>query len=171
MRLFVAVAVPDQLSLLLRALARPATDVLRWTTDAQWHVTLRFLGEVDDPGEVLDALSAVAALLEPDDRPVRAVVGPEATWFPGRHVLQVPVAGLDALAAAVRGATSHVGEPDDKLFNGHLTLARTWGRRPGPASVAGTPLTGSFPVNRVGLYRSFTDPGGSRYTLLGAVAL
>ncbi len=49
MRLFVAVwpsaAVVDE----LRGLERPARPGVRWTTADQWHVTLRFLGEMEDP--------------------------------------------------------------------------------------------------------------------------
>lgn len=73
------------------------------------HVTLRFLGADDfDPASL------------PLLPPAEAQLGPVTATF-GRSVLQVPVAGLDGLAAAVDPAPV-------RPFAGHLTLARARGR-------------------------------------------
>ena len=58
-RLFVAVWPPESVVEMLLGLDRPEGPDLRWTTEPQWHVTLRFLGDVDDPGPVTEALHAV----------------------------------------------------------------------------------------------------------------
>ena len=38
---------------------RPDDPAVRWSTPDQWHVTLRFLGSVDDVASVRDALRSV----------------------------------------------------------------------------------------------------------------
>jgi 2'-5' RNA ligase len=168
-RLFVAVALPDSVADLVAALPRPDRSGLRWTTPAQWHVTLRFLGEAP-PGEVIPAVHGALARMEPKTAPV-ARLGPATEWFPGRRVLQVPVAGLDHVAAAVRPATEAWGAQDEPPFAGHLTLARTVGRRRGPADVAGALLSAGFPVTEVGVYSSRPSRQGSVYERLSTYPL
>lgn len=119
-RLFVAVWPPDDVLNRLAVLPRPEVDGLRWTDQDHWHVTLRFLGQVDDIGAVKAALAGVAKA----NRPARVVLGPAVDRF-GQRVLHVPVTGLDEVAAAVVRSTAHLGKrPDDRPFNGHVTLAR-----------------------------------------------
>ncbi|MDQ3905721.1 MAG: RNA 2',3'-cyclic phosphodiesterase, partial [Actinomycetota bacterium] len=51
MRLFVALTPPDEVTEALRAITaalRELAPELRWTRPQQWHLTLAFLGEVDD---------------------------------------------------------------------------------------------------------------------------
>jgi RNA 2',3'-cyclic 3'-phosphodiesterase len=156
----------------VRALARPELRHLRWTTPEQWHVTLRFLGEVADPDPVARALHEVSgALRASGEPPVEAVMGPASAWFPGRNILQVPVAGLDALASAVARATAPWGAPPEQPFSGHLTLARTRGRVRGPASLAGAPLAAEWSVPAIELVSSTPGPAGSRYRVEAQVAL
>jgi 2'-5' RNA ligase len=57
-RLFVAVRPPDDILDAVAALPRPTHPGVRWTARDQWHVTLRFLGEVEDPTPVAAALAA-----------------------------------------------------------------------------------------------------------------
>jgi 2'-5' RNA ligase len=49
-RCFVAVWPPDDVLDDLAALPRPAATYARWSTRDQWHVTLRFFGELDEAG-------------------------------------------------------------------------------------------------------------------------
>lgn len=126
-------------------------------------MTLRFIGTVDaaDVEPLAAALDGAAPT-----GPVQAELGPAIGWFPGRHVLQVPVSGLDSLAGVVRSATAHWGAPTGDAFRGHLTLARS-NRRPGPSSLAGAPLAGSWPVTEVVLFASVGGgAGGPRYEAL-----
>ena len=53
---------------------RPARPGLRWTTEDQWHVTLRFLGEMETAGE--EALRAGLARIAGEVSAVEAAAGP-----------------------------------------------------------------------------------------------
>ena len=84
------------------------------------------------------------------------------------RVLQVPAAGLDDVAAAVRDATVPLvpeADPDEPPFNGHLTLARAKGRL-GPtarAALEGIPFEAQFDVPHVDLVSSTPSPSGHVY--------
>jgi 2'-5' RNA ligase len=93
------------------------------------------------------------------------------------RVLYLPAAGLDGLAAAVRSASLPcVPEPIDPApgFNGHLTLARSRGRRLGVAALgemAGLPFEASFPVPALDLVSSQPSPNGHVYTTVARAPL
>jgi 2'-5' RNA ligase len=165
MRLFVGVCPPERvLDALERVVDRPERDGVRWTRRDQWHVTLRFLGEVADPNPIVSALS-VAPL-----RRCEARLGPKVRTL-GRQVICLPVAGLDELAQAVVEATAEFGQPpDDRRFRGHLTLARLR-RGARPTGLTGAALDDSFLVTEVRLIRSHQDAEGSRYEDLLVVPL
>lgn len=138
------------------------------------HVTLCFLGEVDDAavptlvatlGEVLRTVPATEAAVEPG--PLRRL-GPTA--------LVRPVAGLDDAAAAVRRAVLAAGlDVEERPFRAHLTYARRrrGDRAPGaggPPAVAGA----RWRVEEVALVRSELGrgPGGTaRHTDVAVFAL
>lgn len=176
-RLFVAVDLPPEVAGAVARMARPEDRNVRWTRADQWHVTLRFLGELDRGvlegarGLVAALDSVPSALARAGGLPASAVLGPKTAWFPGRHVLQVPVAGLDLLAGAVATVTAEWGRPPDEPFRGHLTVARARGQSRGPASLAGAPIEGRWDVGELLLYRSIPGSGGHRYEVLHRVAL
>ena len=135
LRLFVAAWPPADVVAAIAALERPEVTGLRWTTEDQWHVTLRFLGEYDIE-EATDALAPVVA------ERTSAVMGPVTGRF-GQRILHVPVAGIDDAAEAVAVAFG----PEERPFNGHLTLARARERRGVDLRpFCGVPLTGEWPV-------------------------
>jgi 2'-5' RNA ligase len=162
-RLFVAVWPSEQLEAALVRLDRPARRGVRWTAPSQWHVTLRFLGSVDDVDSVTAALSQLgdAGTLTA----VTAVAGPAVERL-GRAILCLPVGGLEGLFGAVVAATRSIGEPPpDRPFRGHLTLARA---KEGVdlRLLAGTPVAGTWPVSELTLVASTLDPAGARYEIL-----
>jgi 2'-5' RNA ligase len=173
MRLFVAVSPPEEVLALVEALPRPNLATLRWTTPDQWHVTLRFLGEVERWQPVADTLRQIpAALREAGVEETEAVLGPAVAWFSGRRILQVPVAGLEVLAAQVSSATvKWGGPPEPGPYAGHLTLARVRGQGRGPASLAGTPIRAAWKVEKVVLVSSTLGSGGAHYEVLEGVPL
>ena len=170
MRLFVAVELPPSVVELVAALPRPAVDGLRWSTADQWHVTLRFLGNVDDASvdALVDALGAARGL-----GVVSAELGPAVGRF-GRRILHVPVSGLVPVADAVVRATAAFGSApvDDRPFTGHVTLARARDRRGVDLRpLCGTPITASWPVSAVALVRSELKPTGAQHVTVTTVEI
>jgi 2'-5' RNA ligase len=161
-RLFVAAWPPPAVVAALDRLPRLATAGMRWTTSDQWHVTLRFLGEVDDAGPVTDALAAARLPA------ARAVLGPAVVRIDS-HVAALPVAGLDRLAASVVDATAAFGQPSGRRFRGHLTVARS--RRGHLEATAGLALTAAWDVRAVELVRTELHPRGARYRPVASFAL
>jgi 2'-5' RNA ligase len=123
---------------------------------------------------LLDTLAEAAAHLA---GPIHCEAGPGTAWFNGNRVLQVPVAGLDEAAAAVRSATMPVvPDPDDRpaRFTGHLTIARTKRHPPAApvrAAVGGIAFNAAFDVDHLDLVASEPTPHGHRYTVLGRATL
>jgi 2'-5' RNA ligase len=164
-RLFVAAEVSDEVRDAVAAIERPEGDDIRWSGPASWHVTLRFLGEVDDAEASVAALGNVAAAS------ATATVGPTPKRL-GPTAVVLPVDGLDEVAAAVAVAFAGlagalVGE-EGRRFTGHLTLGRL--RRQGrwPAAGAGVlPGPIRWRVGSVALVRSHLRTGApARYEVL-----
>ena len=166
MRLFVAVWPSAEVVEGLQDLVRPEVDGVRWTTADQWHVTARFLGRLDGPGEVSARLRSVPLPA------AAATIGPASeSRTPG--VLWLPVAGLDALAAEVIRLTADIGEPADHAFQGHLTLARSPRRAPRGVlrRVAPLAFSGRWAVGEITVVASTPGGGGSRYEVVDRIPL
>jgi 2'-5' RNA ligase len=165
-RLFVAVQPPADVLAGIAALERRDEPGVRWVSPEQWHVTVRFLGEapLEDAIAALDAARPVLLGLGV----VEAEVGPQVARL-GRHVVCLPVAGLDGVAAAVGEATAAVGQPPDpRPFRGHVTLARLQQRA--ACGLAGQRFRARFPVSEVVLVRSVLGRGGARHEPVHTVA-
>ena len=171
MSVFVA-AWPDETTVraLSGQLAQPGTSELRWVRPQDWHVTLAFLGSVpdDDISGLVDALRSVGPSLVP----AMATMGLR-TEVLGRSVLCVPVSGLDDIASSVREATGPFNRSSDwaRPFFGHLTLARSIGRRRVPREGAGASIAGAWAVSELRLVCSEVTSQGSRYTVREVVEL
>lgn len=134
MRLFVAIAPPPAVLDELDELVEPLRDGrgdLRWTSRQAWHVTLAFLGQVDE--------TATARLLPRLERAARrnppitlGFAGAGAFPAPDRaNVLWSGLSGdrgaLARLAESVAAGASRAGAPPPdrgRRFQPHLTLAR-----------------------------------------------
>lgn len=162
-RLFVAVWPPALLSEQLRTLDRPSRPGLRWTTPDQWHVTLRFLGDMPAPEE--DVLRAGLGQVAARVPAFEATAGPRPRLLGPAWVL--PVTGLDRLAGTVGDATRDLGQlPSHRGYQGHLTLARARQRN----LLRGLPdqaVGGAWTVADVTLVRSHLGSQGARYDVIG----
>jgi len=179
MRLFVAIALPaDAAGELDGAVAplRLAWPELRWTGRDAWHLTLAFLGEVDEEllGKLGDRLQRAAAR---HGRLSLSLGGAGAFPTAARaRVLWTGVRGdrrgLAGLAGSVAAGARRAGVPsaqERRRYEPHLTLARC--RAPADvqtlvatlASFAGTPWTAS----EIYLIRSRLQDQ-PRYETLGA---
>jgi 2'-5' RNA ligase len=166
-RLFVATWPPEEVLDALRSIPRPDQPDLRFTTEDQWHVTLRFLGNVDEEAvpRVVDALAVLGAC-----GAVEAEVLPAPKRL-GRTAVVLDVDGLAPVAAAVAGAVGHLGG-DDRPFHGHVTLARM--RRPGrwpSGGIGGLAEPIRWRAGEVALVRSRLGRGPAAYETLTTVPL
>lgn len=145
------------------------------------HITLRFLGEVDDTrvaelGGVLDEAAAGVSRFDLGIRGLGAfptLTRPRVIWVGAGE-------GADALrtlAGRVESALARVGvPPEDRPFSGHVTLGRIREPRRDPAlaatlaTQAGTHF-GTLTVDRVCLMRSDLSPRGAHYTEIAAALL
>jgi 2'-5' RNA ligase len=178
MRLFVAGPLTDDVRHRLAHLlveAVPHGLPGRPVRPENWHLTLRFLGEV---GEV-EADRLMAALdLASLGRPFQ--VGWSGLGaFPRPSRATVLWVGMDrgadqavALAEAVEAAVVSSGlEPADRPFRAHLTVSRIRPHQDVTPIVESVSLQVTMPVDRVVLYRSHLDRGGARYEEIGSFPL
>lgn len=172
MRLFVAVDIPDELK------ARIETDVVdrlravegaRWSRPEGRHLTLKFIGNVEE-ALVPDIGDAVRAAAKGHRRFSAAFA--ELGGFPDLRrprVLWVGVAAdeMGPLASDIERALVPLGIPaEGRPFRGHLTLARF----PRPRLIGELPdvvvPAEPFDVGEVVLFRSHLHPKGARYSVL-----
>lgn len=134
-------------------------------------MTLRFFGDIDvDDGVIAGQRVADAAKLA---APAVAELGPAVAML-GRHVVQVPVAGLEALASALVARSAGIGQPPSpRPFAGHITLARN--RNKGPLDdVVGEAVSGRWTVDKIRLVASvFSGRSGepNRYEVMATFPL
>jgi 2'-5' RNA ligase len=168
-RLFVAIPLPDELRRRAAALCR-GIAAAKWVDPDNMHLTLRFIGEVDEPqgGDIVDALDTVggapfALTLSGaghfgSDRRVRAVwLGVEKS------------AALNALQARIESALARAGlAPEGRKFHPHVTLARMKSRASGEVGpwLAANTLFRAMPftVEQFALYSSQLGGTGAVYT-------
>lgn len=146
--------------------------------EANLHITLKFLGQIDETRvpAVAEAIRAAAAPAAAFDVAVRGLGA-----FPTASRPRVVWAGLDearalgALAAEVDDALATLGIPrESRPFAAHVTLGRVREPRRNPAlaeALARRADFGRLPVARVSLMRSELHPRGARYTELAGVLL
>ncbi len=186
MRTFVAIFPPPEVREAASFGAREAVrglagdhrgDRIRWTKPENVHLTLKFLGDVQE--EVLEDLCTALA---------EAVAGHasfdvELTGlgaFPSARRARIMWAGVGAgseelrsLAEEVDAALAPLGfERERRPYTPHLTLGRIPGR---PVSLdlpsSGVEELGRFRVQRVEFVRSTLTAKGAVYEIIGAFAL
>lgn len=181
MRLFFAVAVPDEVLERVGAIQtqlreRIGDEGVRWTRPDQFHYTLKFLGEqsfqrAETAVEVATAIAEEGAPFEMTLSGVGAFPNdqrPSILWVGAAQGADE----LVTLATRLDDVLSRRGFPHDKKpLKAHLTLARikTYA---GEAAAARTLRSapdadcGSFRVDRFVLMRSILKPTGSEYSIL-----
>lgn len=163
LRLFAAIAVPDEAARRLLALQTRGIPGARWRPRESLHLTLRFFGEVTEPtAQELDAALEQATLRA---RPVKIELKGAGT-FGGAdpHTLYVKAAAnpaLEKLAVDCERAARRVGlKAETRKFTPHVTIAylnATDLRRVQAFETAnGLFAAPPFVAGEVGLYSSFT---------------
>jgi len=182
MRLFVAITPPAAgLAELAAAIAplRAAWPQLRWTDPGGWHVTLAFLGEVDEAAAARLASRLDRAALR---HPVLRLSLSGAGAFPGPARARVlwagvggEVSGVVALASSVAAAARRAGAPppdERRRLRPHVTLARCGAPADVRSLLAALAAYSGAPwaAAEVQLIRSFLGPR-PRYEVLAVCPL
>ena len=191
-RLFIAIPVPEHVKdqiegaqdELRGALSR---DRVRWSKRAQFHLTLKFLGNLEP--QRLDALTHALRLACAGFGVLRLRAGgigafpelrrPRVIWVRVRDARERLPLLQRAVETAVAGFTS---EQLDATFHGHITLGRcTTIKRARIDRLARLAKAmeedkdkrpfGEWTAETIDLVRSERGPGGSRYTILATVPL
>jgi 2'-5' RNA ligase len=139
----------------------------RWTPPANYHVTLRFFGELTqtDVERVAEIARPVAAAHAPIECRTVAVEPLPSAQRPKVIALSLESAGrLEALAASVNESLEADFGASDKSFKAHLSVIRC---RPGARFVAlAAAVDFGLTFASVALFESKMANGGPRYTAL-----
>lgn len=170
MRLFTALDPPDALRDDLTTLQSSEALSARWTDPEQFHVTLRFIGDVSEA----EATRYEKSLADVDAPPVQCVPQQPSGLdvLPSRRSPRVLMLGLErtdsmmALYDAVSDALESEGlDPEDRKFRPHVTLGRL--DNPDPDAVHAflrrheDRSFPSFEADRFVLYESTLTPAGA----------
>lgn len=176
-RLFVAIDLPDDIRDRLTELCKGISGA-KWVSRDQMHLTLRFIGDVDEK-----PFQAIRTLLgdircEPFEVTLKGV-----GQFPPKGAARVLWVGLDAppalnaLQRKIELALTGLGlAPEDRPFSPHITLARMKAP-PLPEAMRqfmsknATFETHPVPVSEFVLYSSFLRPEGPFYRHEGVYPL
>ena len=187
-RLFIALSVPSDVKDRIERAQRELAKVLpakaaRWTRREQFHLTLRFLGNVA-VSQVDDLARAAKAACQPFG-PLKLTAA-EVGFFPNSrspHVLWVGVKDSDgklpALWTALQTATQpFTNEAAEKNFTGHITLARLNRLHRGQCEDLGAAAAqyqqmvfGSWLCGHLEIMRSELLPQGARHSMLAELPL
>ena len=176
LRLFVALELPDAVRRATAMLAAGLPDA-RWVAPESLHITLRFLGEVEEPvAEEIDA-----ELIGVRSSPFMLSLSGLGCFESRNRVRAVwaRVADGDELSQlqrAVEQAVRRAGvDPDTHKYVPHVTLTRL---RQVPADVVAPYLaqhggfrTDPFEISHFTLFRSHMGHGGSHYEPLAQYGL
>ena len=184
LRTFVAVKMPETVLAAIdgvqKRMAAHRFNV-RWVKTGNIHLTLKFLGEVDE--DEIDGITAVLTEAVHGFAPLRLAAAGVGV-FPSvkrARVIWVGISGqlseLAALQRSIEERLARIGYPHEKRpFSGHLTLGRVKGlidayRLTKAMGVFGDFVSQTFAVDRVILFKSDLRPSGAAYTELRQVTL
>jgi 2'-5' RNA ligase len=187
-RLFIAISLPERVKTEIEKAQAELRGVLpgdgfRWTKREQFHLTLKFMGNV--PADRIESLicsvqkacNGVPALRLRAGRigAFPKVKSPRVVWV-GVHDREGFLLKLQpAIEAAVIGFTTEKAEGE---FTGHVTLGRARGLERSQAEAFAKLAVrmaercfGEWTADKIEIIRSEFSPAGARYTTLAAVPL
>lgn len=166
-RLFIAIRPPEPIRDLLIDAMTESPD-FRWQDDDQLHLTLRFVGEVDEPiaDDLADALTRIRY-----DRFELRISGMGLFEQRSSGALWAgvePKRPVAALSSKIERTCQQVGlEPERRAYHPHITIARWKGRRSREAQNflehARGLSSGPFSVDEFILFESRLTRHGAHY--------
>jgi len=181
-RVFIAVALPADLKAKLAALQQEFRLLpleATWVREAGFHITLKFLGEVDSSriGPIVTCMTTAAQHGHPLPLTVSGVgvfpheSSPRVLWVGVQDVTGL----LRQVQQTLEAQLTPLGyPPEDRPFAPHLTLARVKRVSRRGEFLAGLKahreaVLGQLEVDHIELIESQLHPSGARYSLVHAV--
>lgn len=174
-RLFTALEIPAPIAFSL-SLLRGGLPGARWVDPENYHITLRFIGDID-PRTADEVARALARI----DRPRFDLSLEGLAAFGGRkpHAIGACVkasSALKELQAEHERIIQRIGlEPERRRFRPHVTLARIRNASQADAAaylaLRGDFKTAPFPIGRFVLLSSRASKGGGPYVMEEAYPL
>jgi 2'-5' RNA ligase len=178
---FIAIPLPADLQTKLVALQQRFRHLhleASWVREAGFHLTLKFLGDVDSRliGSITTSMAAVTRQYQPFSLTLSRVgvfpneSSPRVLWVG----VQDPSGLLQRVQGSIEGHLAELGYPlDDRPFAPHLTLARLKrvpqrGQFLGVLKASREEVVGKLEVDRIELVESQLLPSGARYTCVNA---
>ncbi len=178
MRVFIGIPLPDYYQQMLGKIRdewdNRLTSMLAWTKPCNWHITLKFLGDVDN--DQVNELKKYLSGISFEDFALR---GHKSGFFGSRGQYRVFWLGVDGdvqklilLAENLDKGLGDLGfEHEKRPFKAHLTLARIknfvksdpWNDLSSRVDSLEWP---AFKVERVNLWQSILSPHGPKYKVL-----
>ncbi|MBI5832963.1 MAG: RNA 2',3'-cyclic phosphodiesterase [Armatimonadetes bacterium] len=182
MRAFLAIVPPRVVRDAVELVRDPLRDAApggRWVHPSLWHLTLKFLGDVED--ELVPAVADLASEVAQRFEAFRLGLGglgvypnmerPRTLWVGSTQGAEQ----FEALAAALDGGLDGLGfQPEDEIIRAHLTVARfrdnhEFGELAGHIG-PGAEIA-SFAVKELVLMRSVLRPRGPDYSVVEKLPL
>ncbi|MGA2279003.1 MAG: RNA 2',3'-cyclic phosphodiesterase [Verrucomicrobiota bacterium] len=188
LRLFIAIPIPELVRdeiIRVQQELQPLVprNVVRWARPDQFHLTLRFLGDV--PADSVEDLKQTVGAVCRNVR-LLSLRAEGVGFFPNPRSPRVIWGGINdregrlvdlqkQIEAAVRPFTA---EPGEKNFTGHVTLGRL--KNPRPADIRDLAaraqslekrLFDEWTAHEIEIIQSELSPGGARYTSLAVFRL
>ncbi|HET9949923.1 MAG TPA: RNA 2',3'-cyclic phosphodiesterase [Longimicrobiales bacterium] len=184
MRLFIALNLPKKERVRIYRAARPLREAglpVRWIEPDNFHVTMKFLGEVrrEQISRVEELMARVAGSTKAFSTKFAGfgafptVRAPRVIWL---GILAIPE--LRCLKQDLEWTLGEIGfDPETRAFHPHVTLGRASERDGGGAFrgfdelLAGMKYRGEVKVHTLDLMRSHVSRDGMRYSILASARL
>ena len=187
MRSFIAIELPEEikkhLNRLQQELKSCGADV-KWVEPANIHLTLKFLGEIDE--QTRDAVAAAMQDVAAKHKGFACSLGAVGA-FPRPEAPRVIWIGLDAgdnevkdIASGLEERLSCAGIPrEDRPFSSHITLGRTrsavnirlLGEKLHASAASTLTAVAAFRVEKIYLFKSTLTPHGPIYGVIREASL
>ena len=188
LRLFIAIPIPEPVRdeiIRVQQEMQPLVprDAVRWIKPDQFHLTLRFLGDV--PVAVLEKLKESVNAVCRNARPL-SLRAEGVGFFPNPRSPRVIWVGIDDREGRLGDLQKQIetvagqfsSEPGEKNFTGHVTLGRLKNPRPADTRDLATRaqslekrLFGDWTALDIEIIRSELSPAGARHTSLAVIRL
>lgn len=178
MRTFIAIEIPRQIKKKIdQLIAQEKNNQLpiKWTKFENLHITLKFLGEIDDvkKREIIHVLEETSKAFTPFIVNLDGIGcfphpgNPRVLWIGVKH----GVAMVTDIACNIEKSMVDIGFMKEKRFHAHVTIGRT--RKPCKIeNILAKPFySEDFSVESISLFKSNLTPQGPQYEILAKFKL